>query len=126
MVAAVKAATEGRGADYVFVTVGAIKAIEQSYDLMGKGGAVVLVGMTASDVMTEYCPCNIADNSQRILGSKMGSARIHIDIPSLVELYQQGRLQLDELISGRYRLEDINEAIEGVKKGEALRNVVVF
>ena len=126
VVAAVKAATEGRGADYVFVTVGAIKAIEQSYDLMGKGGAVVLVGMTASDVMTEYCPCNIADNSQRILGSKMGSARIQVDIPSLVALYQQGRLQLDELISGRYRLDEINDAIDSVKKGEALRNVVVF
>lgn len=126
VVAAVKDATEGRGADYVFVTVGATKAIEQSYDLMGKGGAVVLVGMTASDVMTEYCPCNIADNSQRILGSKMGSARIQVDIPSLVALYQQGRLQLDELISGRYRLDEINDAIESVKKGEALRNVVVF
>ena len=126
VVAAVKAATEGRGADYVFVTVGAVKAIEQSYSLMGKGGAVVLVGMTADNVMTEYCPCNIANDSQRILGSKMGSARIQVDIPSLVSLYQQGRLQLDELISGRFRLEDINEAIEGVKKGEALRNVVVF
>ncbi len=126
VVAAVKDATEGRGADYVFVTVGATKAIEQSYDLMGKGGAVVLVGMTASDVMTEYCPCNIADNSQRILGSKMGSARIQVDIPSLVALYQQGRLQLDELISGRYRLDEINDAIDTVKKGEALRNVVVF
>ncbi len=126
VVAAVKAATDERGADYVFVTVGAVKAIEQSYDLMGKGGAVVLVGMTADNVMTEYCPCNIANDSQRILGSKMGSARIQVDIPSLVALYQQGRLQLDELVSGRYRLEEINEAIESVKKGEALRNVVVF
>ena len=56
----------------------------------------------------------------------MGSARIAIDIPNLVALYRQGRLKLDELISGRYPLADINEAIASVKAGDALRNVIVF
>ncbi len=122
----VRALTGGRGADYVFVTVGAIAAINSAYDLMGKTGAVVLVGMPANGVMSEFEPGNIADQSQRILGSKMGSGRIQIDIPNLVTLYQQGRLKLDELISGRYPLDDINEAIASVRRGEALRNVIVF
>ena len=49
-----------------------------------------------------------------------------MDIPRLVELYQAGRLKLDELITARYPLEQINEAIEAMERGEALRNVIVF
>ena len=56
----------------------------------------------------------------------MGSTRLVADIPWYVSLYQQGRLKLDELISGRYPLEQINEAIAKVNRGEALRNVIVF
>ncbi len=124
--AAVRALTGGRGADYVFVTVGAKPAFDQAFDLTGRLGTVVLVGMPAMGVTSEIDPTTIADQSQRILGSKMGSARIQIDIPNLVSLYQQGRLKLDELISGRYPLEQINEAIASVNRGEALRNVIIF
>ncbi len=123
---AVRARTSGRGADYVFVTVGAKAAFDQSYSLMGPTGTVVLVGMPASGVMSEIDPGSIAAYGQNIIGSKMGSARIQVDIPNLVSLYQQGRLKLDELVTGRYALEDINEAIDSVKRGEALRNVILF
>lgn len=122
----VKSLTDGRGADYVFVTVGAKSAIDSAYALMGATGAVVLVGMPATGVMSEIDPGTIAAMGQRILGSKMGSGRVQVDIPNLVTLYKQGRLKLDELISGRYPLSDINEAIASVKRGEALRNVIIF
>jgi Zn-dependent alcohol dehydrogenase len=56
----------------------------------------------------------------------MGSARIRIDIPVLVDFYRQGRLKLDELITGRYPLGAIDEAVAAVRRGEALRNVIVF
>lgn len=124
--AAVRDATGGRGADYVFVTVGAKTAVDQALGLIAPSGAVVLVGMPATGVMTEIDPGTIADLNQRILGSKMGSARIQTDIPMLIDLYRAGRLKLDELISGRYPLADINKAIASVKRGEALRNVIVF
>ncbi len=126
VVARVMEITEGRGADYVFVTVGAKSAFDQSYALLAKAGTVVLVGMPASGVMSEIDPGTMAAYSQNILGSKMGSARIGIDIPNLVGLYRQGRLKLDELVSGKYPLEQINEAIASVKTGEAFRNVIVF
>jgi len=122
----VKSLTSGRGADYVFVTVGAKPAIDSAYAMMCPTGAVVLVGMPATGVMSEIDPGTIAALSQRILGSKMGSGRVQVDVPYLAELYLQGRLKLDELISGRYPLEDINEAIASVKRGEALRNVIIF
>jgi len=121
----VYALTNGRGADYVFVTVGAKSAIDSSYELMGRTGSVVLVGMLADGVMSQFDPV-VAGGSQRILGSKMGSSRVPVDVPYLAKLYQQGRLKLDELISGTYPLEDINEAIASVKQGDALRNVIVF
>ncbi len=123
---AVRDMTEGRGADYVFVTVGVKAAFDQSYALLSPTGAVVLVGMPASGVMSEFDPGTLASASQRILGSKMGSARIDEDIPRLITLYREGRLKLDELISGRYPLAEINEAIASVNRGEALRNVLVF
>jgi Zn-dependent alcohol dehydrogenase len=124
--AAIKAITGGRGADYVFVTVGAKAAVDQAFGYLAKGGTVVLVGMPASGVMTEFDIVNFAYYGQRVLGSRMGSARLALDVPMLIELYRQGRLKLDTLISGRYALEEINEAIDSVKRGEALRNVIVF
>ncbi len=69
---------------------------------------MVIVGMPASGVTASIDPGAIANDGQRILGSKMGSARIAVDIPRLVGLYRDGRLKLDELISGRYPLSQIN------------------
>ena len=123
---AVSGLTDGRGADYVFVTVGAKAAFDQSFGLMAKGGTVVLVGMAGIDVTTEFNPLDLADSSQRILGSKMGSSNIQRDIPNLISLYRQGRLKLDELITARYPLDEINDAIAAVNCGDALRNVIVF
>jgi Zn-dependent alcohol dehydrogenase len=125
-VAAVRALTGGRGADYVFVAVGAKPAIEQGLGLMRPGGTTVVVGMPAAGVMAEFDPGSFAGYGQTILGSKMGSSRVSVDIPALVALYRHGRLKLDQLISGRYPLEEVNEAIASVVRGEALRNVIVF
>ncbi len=61
-----------------------------------------------------------------LTGGFMGSPNLKSDIPRLITLYQSGIIKLDELITGRYPLERINEAIESVEKGEALRNVIVF
>ena len=122
----VRALTGGRGADTVIVTVGAKPAFDLAFGLLGRGGTAVLVGMPPSGVKAEIDPSAIASANHRILGCKMGSVRIATDIPHLVGLYRDGRLLLDELISGRYGLDDINIAIAEVKRGEALRNVIVF
>ena len=116
----------GRGADYVFVTVGAKAAIPQALAMAARSGTIVLVGMPASGVTVAVDPGDIAHNNLRVLGSKMGGAHIQADIPKLVMLYQQGRLKLDELISGRYPLAKINEAMASARSGEALRNVILF
>ncbi len=123
---AIRSLTGGHGADTVIVTVGAKPAFDMAFGLLARGGAAVLVGMPPSGVMTEIDPSDIASANHRILGCKMGSARIAVDIPHLVGLYREGRLLLDELITGRYGLGDINSAIDEVKRGDALRNVILF
>jgi S-(hydroxymethyl)glutathione dehydrogenase/alcohol dehydrogenase len=120
------ALTGGRKADWVFVTVGAKGAAEQGVSLMKRNGATVLVGMPPSGVMATIDPGWLAADGQRILGSKMGSARPATDVPMIVKLYREGRLKLDQLISGRYRLESINEALASSRSGAAVRNVIVF
>jgi S-(hydroxymethyl)glutathione dehydrogenase / alcohol dehydrogenase len=123
---AIMAVTDRRGADYVFVTVGAKPALDDAFDFIKKEGTVIVVGMPPSGIYAQYDPGVLAAWNQTVKGSKMGSSRIAEDIPALVRLYKEGRLKLDELISGRYPLEGINEAMASVKRGEALRNVIVF
>lgn len=124
--AAVRSLTDRRGADYVFVAVGSAAAIEQGARLLRRGGTLVVVGMTAEGVQVRLDALDIADNALRILGSKMGSVRMPLDVQMLASWYLQGRLKLDELISARYPLERINEAIASAAGGEALRNVITF
>ena len=73
-----------------------------------------------------YEPVMMAAVSQGMVGSKMGDVVIQRDIPWMVDMYQQDRLKLDELVSGRWRLDQINEAIEDTKSGSAKRNVIEF
>ncbi len=123
---AVRRLTGGRGADYVFITVGNARAMEEAMDVIRPGGTAVIVGMPAVGANSAFETQAIAGYSQRILGSKMGSTRPQVDVPRLIDLYGEGRLKLDELITRTYPLDEINEAIAAVNRGEALRNVIVF
>ena len=122
----VRGLTGGRGADFVFVTVGAVQAMKQSYVMLAPGGASVLVGMADMDARSTFNPLALSDSSRRILGSKMGHCDIRVDIPALIELYREGKLKLDELITHRYAFEDINTAMDNVRNGVGLRNVILF
>ncbi|WP_282152642.1 Zn-dependent alcohol dehydrogenase [Ruegeria atlantica] len=116
----------GRGADAVLITVGAIPAYDQAPRYLGPGGKAVMIGMPHSGDMASYEPVVLAALGQGLIGSKMGDVVIQRDIPWMIDLYDQGRLKLDELISGRWTLSQINEAIEDTKTGSAKRNVIVF
>ncbi|MBY8975823.1 Zn-dependent alcohol dehydrogenase [Rhodobacteraceae bacterium NNCM2] len=122
----VKEITGGRGVDYVFVTVGAIPAMEQGIEMLSKGGSLVIVGMPAAGEELAFQPLLLADASQRIIGSHMGHSDIRRDIPWLCQLYRSGRIKMDELITGRYPFDEINDAIEATRAGKGLRNVVIF
>ena len=85
-----------------------------------------MVGMPHTGAKTSFEPVMLAAVGQGMIGSKMGDVVIQRHIPWMMDLYEQGRLKLDELISGRWRLDQINEAIEDTKTGSAKRNVIIF
>ncbi|MEM8629966.1 MAG: zinc-binding dehydrogenase [Pseudomonadota bacterium] len=116
----------GRLADAVFVTVGAIPAYESAPRLLAPGGSIYMVGMPHSGDTARYEPVVLAALGQGMIGTKMGDTVLARDIPWMVDLYAQDRLKLDELISGRWRFDQINEAIADTRSGAARRNVIVF
>lgn len=123
---AVMGLTEGEGADFVFVTVGVISAYQGAPALAAKGGMVVMVGMPPSGARMEVEPVIVAASAQTLKGSFMGATVVQRDIPYLVELWRQGRLKLEELISGRYAFDQINEAIADARQGAVRRNVILM
>lgn len=126
-VAAVKDLTGGRGADYVFVTVGSSAALQQAVAMLARRGTAVMVGLPpVSDPPVSLAAAELALTEKVVTGAFMGDICAQVDIPAIVALYQAGRYKLDELIAGRYPLDKINEALDSSKSGEALRNVIVF
>ena len=118
--------TGGRGADYVFVTVGSAAAMEQGFGMSAPNGMTVIVGLpNVKDTLT-FGVFPFIKGERVLTGSFMGTTRLQIEIPKLVNLYQAGVLKLDELISNRYPLEEINKAIDEVLRGEVMRNVIMF
>jgi Zn-dependent alcohol dehydrogenase len=121
----VQAITQG-GADFVFVTVGSVAAIAQGLFMSGPRGMTVIVGLPASADMLQIPPFIFIKDERVLTGSYMGTTQFQTEVPRLIALYKAGKIKLDELISGRYKLEDINRAIELVEQGKALRNVIMF
>jgi S-(hydroxymethyl)glutathione dehydrogenase/alcohol dehydrogenase len=125
-VEAVKKLTGGWGTDYVFVTVGNAAAIEQGVAMSAPRGTTVIVGLPNFADTVKFSPFQFIGDERVLTGSFMGTTQLHTEIPRLVELYKAGVLKLDELITGRYPLDKINEAIDEVLAGKALRNVIMF
>jgi Zn-dependent alcohol dehydrogenase len=123
---AVKKLTGGRGSDHVFVTVGSVAAIRQGFSMSGPRGMTVIIGLPPMKDLLSISPFEFIASERMLTGGFMGSANLQINIPLLITLYKAGRLKLDELITGRYPLEEINEAMESTAKGEAIRNVIMF
>jgi S-(hydroxymethyl)glutathione dehydrogenase / alcohol dehydrogenase len=126
-VKAVKELTGALGAEYVFIAVGSNQAVAQAFFMTGPRGTAVIIGIPSKEEAMLTLPIRDFIKDERILtGGYMGSANISVDIPHMVSLYQRGLLKLDELITNRYPLDKINEALEDSEKGEALRNVIIF
>jgi len=124
-VAAVHDLTSG-GADFVFECIGLGKTVQQAVSMTGRGGTIVLVGVVP---LSETVPIPAADitlQEKKITGSFMGSNRFRFDMPKYIEYYLDGRLYLDEMISSRIKIEEINEAFDLLRRGEAARQVILY
>jgi len=125
-VEAIKALTGGKGVEYAFEVIGQPATIRQAYDSMGKRGMAVVVGVTPMTAEISIPIMTLVFEERVLTGSVYGSSRPWIDIPMLINLYQAGKLKLDELLTARYPFSQINEAYEALERGEGLRSVVTF
>jgi S-(hydroxymethyl)glutathione dehydrogenase / alcohol dehydrogenase len=124
-VEAIRELTQGAGVDYAFDAIGLSSVSRQAYDSTRRGGTTVIVGMspTGSEIAI---PGTIAGASKTVKGCFYGSIRPTIDFPRLVDFYLQGRLKLDQIISRRYRFDEINDAFAALARGENARGVLVM
>ena len=121
----VKGLTGGRGAEYAFVTVGNARASEQGFAMLRPRGKLVIVGIPESGAMVSF-PSFSFFQERTVTGTTMGSTRLGTDIPRLINLYRGKQLLLDELVTARYPLEQINAAVAHTAGGNALRNLITF
>ena len=120
----VREMTEGRGADYVFDTVGAPATLAQALQLARKGGTVVLTGLARLDGLASFPLFPFVMQEKRLVGSLYGSGQPARDVPRLVELYREGRLKLAELATRTYKLERVNDALDALAGGEGARGII--
>ena len=124
-VAAVHELTGG-GADFVFECIGLVSTVEQSVAMTGRGGTTVLVGVVPITEKVSISAADLTLQEKHITGSYMGSNRFRFDMPKYIDFYLDGRLRLDEMISSRIPLADVNAAFDLMRKGEVARQVIVF
>ncbi len=125
-VEAVKALTGGRGVDHAFEAIGLKATAQQALDMISTGGGAYLIGILPAGVDVEIAGSSFALTGKKLQGVRMGSSNIAADFPQMVDLYQQGRLLLDELIAERITLDEVNEGYEKMRGGAQARSVIVF
>jgi len=123
---AIKELTGGHGVDYAFEVVGVPALITQAYLSLKRGGAVVVVGVVPMGMDVTVPGMMLSLEEKSLLGCLYGSANVRRDMPLLLDLYMQKRLKIDELVSKRIKLDDVNAAFEAMEKGEVARSVIVY
>ncbi|GLY71416.1 NDMA-dependent alcohol dehydrogenase [Amycolatopsis taiwanensis] len=120
--------TWGQLADQALITVGTVDedVVSSAFDAVGKGGVVVITGLASPEKLTVHVSGSVLSLFEKtIKGSLFGSANPQYDIVRLLRLYQAGQLKLDELITRRYTLEEVNEGYQDLRDGKNIRGVIV-
>ena len=123
-VAAIREMTGG-GVHYAFEAIGSKATAEQAFAMLRAGGTATIIGMVPYGVKIELHGYDFL-RDRKIQGTSMGSNRFRVDMPRLLSLWKQGRLKLDHLISGRIKLDKINEGFAALKTGAPVRQVIDF
>jgi S-(hydroxymethyl)glutathione dehydrogenase/alcohol dehydrogenase len=113
------------GVHHAFEAIGLSKTAEQAFNMLRRGGTANIIGMIPIG-QNVTLPGAAFLGEKRIQGSLMGSNRFPVDMPRLVDFYMSGKLKLDQMISQRIRLDQVNEGFDDMKKGGLARSVIVF
>ena len=113
------------GVDYSFEAIGTKETAEQAFAMLQAGGTATIIGMIPQGTKIELDGPSFL-RERKIQGSSMGSNRFRTDMPRYIEFYLQGRLKLDQMVSQRLSLGDVNDAFEDMKQGTVARSVITF
>ncbi|MBF9073072.1 Zn-dependent alcohol dehydrogenase [Streptacidiphilus fuscans] len=116
--------TGGEGFDYAFEVVGRSATVRTAYDATRRGGALVVVGAGAMDDMAQFNMFELFFNEKRILPSLYGGSDVLATYRTVLELWRAGRLDLEGMVTHHVRLEAVNDALQQMRTGEALRTVI--
>ena len=115
----------GGGVEYSFEALGLKETSEQAFQMLRRSGVATIIGMVPEGQMLEIHGADLLDD-KRLQGSNMGSNHFRVDMPRYVDFYLNGKLKLDDMISSRIGLDDINGAFDDMRRGEVARSVIVF
>jgi S-(hydroxymethyl)glutathione dehydrogenase/alcohol dehydrogenase len=115
----------GGGVHYSFEAIGLKATAEQAFRMLRRGGTATVIGMIPPGQMVEVHGPDLL-SEKKLQGSFMGSNRFRVDMPRFVDFYLQGKLHLDDMISRRIRLADVNDAFKALQTGEVARSVIMF
>ena len=114
------------GVEFAFEFAGSIRALELAYRITRRGGCTVTAGLPPSTAMLPLPAVSLVAEERTLKGSYIGTCVPSRDIPRYIDLYQQGRLPVNKLLTGRLKLDDINHGFDLLHEGKAIRQVVVF
>lgn len=116
----------GGGADFVFEMAGAVRALEAAWKMTRRGGTTITAGLPPPDATLPVNVVSLVGEERTLKGSYIGTCVPSRDLPRYVALYREGRLPVDQLMSGTIALEDINAGFDRLAAGEVVRLVVTF
>ncbi|HJU18261.1 MAG TPA: Zn-dependent alcohol dehydrogenase [Stellaceae bacterium] len=116
--------TDG-GVQYSFEALGTKRTAEQAFEMLRPGGTATIIGMVPFGLKIELHGYDFL-RDRKIQGTSMGGNRFRVDMPRLLSLWRQGRLKLDHLISGRLKLDQINEGFAALKSAAPVRQLIDF
>jgi Zn-dependent alcohol dehydrogenase len=122
----IRALTGGRGAKFAFECVGSPAVVESAWQALAPNGTLVTLGAPAAGTTISIPTADLWCSEKTLKCSLYGSGNPRTDIPRLIELYRRGQLNVADLISTRYALEDVNQAFADLRASRNARGVVIF
>jgi S-(hydroxymethyl)glutathione dehydrogenase / alcohol dehydrogenase len=121
----VKELTSGRGSDYVFDVVGKPGTVLQSFQMTRTGGATVVIGVARIDESISLPAFQLVLGERRVLGCAFGSAQVRRDFARMIDLVDCGKLNLEDMVSRRLPLSEVNEAFRAMEAAEGVRSILI-
>jgi len=114
------------GVEFAFEFAGSIRALDLAYNITRRGGSTITAGLPPSTARWPLPAVSLVAEERTVKGSYIGTCVPSRDIPRFIDLYKQGRLPVDKLLTGRLTLDEINHGFDLLHEGKAIRQVVVF